>query len=168
LDKPVHLFLALDRISPKHTHTLSISLSLTCLMGGGVTGVTRGYGHTQPLGWSFAPRTSPTVGPYAGACPEFRVTHVERTQARAMLFLTHSLSLSLFIYLSLSLSLSLARSLSLSRSVALFCWHASTALCFSDMRRGGGSWTSLSISLSRSTVALTHTHTLSLSLSLSR
>ena len=23
----------------------------------------------RPLGWSYAPRTSPTVGPYGGACP---------------------------------------------------------------------------------------------------
>ena len=37
--------------------------------GMGASGITRNSGHTPPLGWSYAPRTSPSVGPYGGACP---------------------------------------------------------------------------------------------------
>jgi len=42
----------------------------------GGTQVTRNSGHAPPLGWSYAPRTSPTVGPCGGACSSFRVTPV--------------------------------------------------------------------------------------------
>jgi len=38
-------------------------LHAAVLTGDGDTGVTRNSGHAQPLGWSYAPRTSPTVGP---------------------------------------------------------------------------------------------------------
>jgi len=46
------------------------------------TGVTRSSGHAPFLGWSYAPRTSPTVGPVGGALPYFRVTPVSSTPAR--------------------------------------------------------------------------------------
>ena len=40
------------------------------------TGVTRESGGAPPLGWSYAPRHSPPVGPQDGACHLFRVTLV--------------------------------------------------------------------------------------------
>ena len=38
------------------------------------TGLTPTEGHASPVGWSYAPRNCPTVGPYGRAWPYSRVT----------------------------------------------------------------------------------------------
>ena len=40
----------------------------------------RAYGYAPPLGWSCAPRHSPTAESYGGACPYSRVTPNPRPQ----------------------------------------------------------------------------------------
>ena len=88
---------------------------------------------TLPLGGSYAPRHSHTVGPKGGVCPYSRVTPVPlcrfvsgSVEAACGLGLADGIVDLVLSSLSLSLSLSLSRSFNLSFSLSL---SLSLSLC---------------------------------------